>query len=130
MLTGGVYTAIDLPRAVTTQAQAINDAGDVAGPYTTSDGKTHGYLKTGDNFVNIDVPGGVFTMPAGMNAQGEITGWYRTADGVLHGFVLTRTGFETIDVPGLATMRGINPRGDIVGSYNSGGRLHGFAIWK
>ena len=96
----------------------------------TPDGKTHGYLKNRDNFLNIDVPGAVFTTPFGMNALGEVVGQYRKSDGILHGFLLTRTGFVTIDVPGIVALRGINPRGDIVGVYNLGGRLHGFAIWK
>ena len=112
------------------EATAINDRGQVTGPYTTSDGRTHGYLKDGDTFLNIDVPGAVFTMPHGINAVGEVVGEYRTPDGVTHGFVLTHAGFEPIDVPGLSFLYGINPRGDLVGSYTEGGRLHGFAIWK
>jgi hypothetical protein len=69
-------------------------------------------------------------MPFGINAQGEVVGQYRTPDGVTHGFHLTRSGFETIDVPGTVGLRGINPRGDIVGVYTEAGKLHGFAIWK
>jgi hypothetical protein len=87
-------------------------------------------VKDEDTFVTIDPPGAVFTSPFGINAQGEVVGQYRTADGVNHGFLLTRRGFETIDVPGISALRGINPRGDIVGSYTAGGRLHGFALWK
>ena len=120
----------DGPGAVSTQGQAINDRGEVAGPYVTTDGKTHGYIKTRDTFVNIDPPGAVFTMPFGINPIGEVVGQYRTADGVLHGFLLNRTGFVTIDVPGIVALRGINARGDMVGVYSLGGKLHGFAIWK
>ena len=40
-----------------------------------------------------------------------------------HGFLFTAVGgFETIDVPGIFTLRGIDPRGDIVGFYTAAGR--------
>ena len=45
-----------------------------------------------------------------------------------HGFVLYQGSFTTVDVPGAfsTNIRGITPRGDLVGYYNDGPTNHGF----
>ena len=45
---------------------------------------------------------------------------------------LKKGTFTTIDVPGASLTQafGINPRGDIVGSYAAGGATHGFLLDK
>jgi hypothetical protein len=52
---------------------------------------------------------------------------------VNHGFVLPPddfTNFTTINYPGAASTRalGINPQGDIVGTYDLAGVRHGFLL--
>jgi hypothetical protein len=51
------------------------------------------------------------------------------AGGITHGFLLDKAGsFTTIDVPGASAAEAlaINPQGDIVGQYSSGGINHRF----
>jgi hypothetical protein len=52
-----------------------------------------------------------------------------SAGGTTHGFLLDKHGsFTSIDFPGATSTAasGINPRGDIVGTYTAGGITHGF----
>jgi hypothetical protein len=49
--------------------------------------------------------------------------------GTTHGFLLDQDGnFTSIDVPGASSTAasGINPEGDIVGTFVVGGTTHGF----
>ncbi len=49
--------------------------------------------------------------------------------GITHGFLLDTAGsFISIDVPGASSTAasGINPQGDIVGTYSVGAITHGF----
>lgn len=98
------------------------------------------------NFVSIDVPCSAFPSGAScptttngfsartaigtMNAGGALVGVYTDGAGKQHGFVLSNGAFTSIDVPdsviGLndgktlpTVARGINPAGDIVGSFNA-----------
>jgi len=43
---GGVYTPIDVPGAVTTVAYGINDGGNIVGCYRDASGRFHGYVRT------------------------------------------------------------------------------------
>ena|SRR2546428_4427638 len=67
--------------------------------------------------------------------RGDIVGSYTDSNKKTHGFLLGDGVFTTIDVTGaVSTMtRGINARGDIVGSYQinpakPGGDVHGFLL--
>ena len=73
---GFALSSIDVPGAVRTQAQGINDRGSVVGLYKSSDGVTHGFLLRDGNFTSIDYPGASYTDARGINAQGEIVGTY------------------------------------------------------
>ena len=52
-------------------------------------------------------------------SRGNIVGVYLDTNGIFHGFLLAGDEFRTIDVSDVAGTFafGINPRGDIVGSY-------------
>src|SRR5262249_44281618 len=51
--------------------------------------------------------------------RGDIVGSYMEASGTWHGFLLSGGELSTIDFPGAADTFafGINPRGDVVGTY-------------
>src|SRR5712671_597738 len=57
-LINGKFTRVDVPGALQTEIHAVNDSGDVAGTYFTSDGRLHGFLlrHTGQ-LTRLDAPG-------------------------------------------------------------------------
>ena len=51
-----VVTTIDFPGSVMTNAQGINAGGDIVGIYTDIAGKTHGFVRSGEEYRSIDFP--------------------------------------------------------------------------
>ncbi len=119
------FTTIDVPGAVATLAQGINDHGQIVGEYLDGiTGPGHGPLLDG-TFTTIDVPGASFTVARGINNRGQIVG---SADG--HGFLLDRGTLTSIDVPGATSTdaSGINDHGEIVGTYLNSSGGHNFLL--
>src|SRR5262245_18839203 len=89
-------------------------------------------------YNSIDHQGSKSISTSRTNARGEIVGSYTDNANVTHGFLKSGDSFVTIDYPdAVATQaRGINPRGDIVGTHQgpdrlkpgSGGDIHGFLL--
>jgi probable HAF family extracellular repeat protein len=117
LLSGGSYTTINVPGSEFSEAFQINNAGQIVGAYTTSDGKEHGFLLSGGSYTTIDVPGATYTAVGGINDAGQIVGSYG-AGGTTHGFLLSGGSYTTIDVPGAneTYASGINDAGEIVGA--------------
>jgi hypothetical protein len=82
------FTTIDIPGATFTEANGITPGGDIVGDYTTADGRSHGFLLSGDEFTSFDVPGATDTFAFGINARSDIVGPYDSADGLRHGYLL------------------------------------------
>lgn len=72
----GVFTAINFPGAVETQASGINSSGEIVGLYTDAAGNAHGFIDNGGVFTGFDFPGAAETIPVGINDSGEIVGYY------------------------------------------------------
>jgi uncharacterized membrane protein len=139
---GNTFTTIDVPGAVSTQLQGINDAGVVVGNYSNCSENSltclpHGFVYAGGQFTTLDVPGATTTNAGGINNSGVIVGDYENCVTVSlcagHGFIYAGGIFTTIDVPGGipggTDIHGINNRGDIVGEYGTNfapGGLSGF----
>jgi probable HAF family extracellular repeat protein len=89
----GSYTTLDVPGA-DTEADGINDAGQIVGQYGDEFGDYHGFLLhvDGSYYTTFDVPGASLTLPYGINASGQIVGSYQGADGTYHGFIATPGG--------------------------------------
>jgi probable HAF family extracellular repeat protein len=78
----------------------------------------------------------VSTSPFGCNNEGEIVGSFTDAAGAVHGFIWSNGRFSQFDAPGSSQtaafgvsgtfINGINDRGDIVGFYSDGTKVHGF----
>jgi probable HAF family extracellular repeat protein len=100
-----VFTTIDFPGAVLTNAQGINDQGEIVGFYTDTAGRTHGFLQSGGHFRSIDFPNADQTQVRGIGLTGDIVGSYQQqgeSGGIPnHGFLMTRRGgFFKVDYPG------------------------------
>ena len=100
-----VFTPIDFPGAVLTNAQGINGQGEIVGFYTDTAGRTHGFVQSGGHFRSIDFPNADQTQVRGIGPTGDIVGSYQRqgeSGGVPnHGFLMTRRGgFFRVDLPG------------------------------
>jgi hypothetical protein len=97
--------------------------------------RSRGYEIEKGKFVPFDVPGGRYTQAWDVAASGDVVGFYGAgdvvADPTLHarGFLKTGDSFQSIVYPKSIDTRafGINPAGDIVGTYQTAdGHTHGF----
>jgi hypothetical protein len=112
LLSGGVFTVIDVPGALRTELYQRNRSGQILGRYY--DGVFHLFVLDGDTYTTIDVPGAVETAPGwysiglGFTDAGEIAGLYCSyepcnfakysfAPGQVHGFLYSGGEFTTLD---------------------------------
>jgi uncharacterized membrane protein len=110
-----------------TQADAINNRGEIVGQYLdhcdTGNGQ-HGFLYDGRVFTAIDVPASNISAITGVNDSGAVVGYYEDATSSVLGFIRTSAGqFTAIDG---AFPLGINNAGQIVGYYIDGITTRGF----
>jgi hypothetical protein len=132
----------DFNGAVGTQASAITNEGNVCGFWTDAKGNNHGFFgRVGHHFVtfNVQIKGAtaVSTSPFGCNDEGGIVGSFTDAAGDVHGFTFHRGHFSQFDATGSSQaaafgvagtlINGVNARGDIVGFFSDGAKVHGFA---
>ena len=129
-----VFTAIDFPGAILTNAQGINAQGEIVGFYTDTAGRTHGFSQSGGFWRSIDFPGSDASQALGIGPAGDVVGTYQRpgepgpiAGAIpIHGFLMTRRGgFVKVDYPGhqnTITQR-ILPDGTILGCYHDGDRM-------
>jgi probable HAF family extracellular repeat protein len=116
------YTPISVPGSSSTEARALNNAGQIVGAYTNSTG-THGFLYSNGTYTTLDAPGGTATNLLGINNGGQIVGTYHDSSNRLQLFTESNGVFTTINVPnGLDPSQflaaGINDAGQVVGTAN------------
>lgn len=119
-LSGGVYTELFYPGAVATNAQGINDLGQIVGIWFDATDTPHGFLLDGGAFSSIDFPGADATYVSAINNVGQMTGAYVLGD-VLHGFYRDQNGvFTSLDYPGAGDTAAfsINDSGALAGVYD------------
>ena len=143
-----IFTSIDVPGAIATNALGVNAGGGIVGFYRDASNRQHGFVLDRRGFRTLDYPGATVTEARGISPNGEVVGAYRMPGEPLenvHGYRLTRSGeyvpiadpghisaiahHEALDFPGAAATRafGVNARGDVVGSYvDASGWTHGF----
>jgi hypothetical protein len=128
--------------AVATLAADITDTRMVCGFWTDAQGNNHGFFgRLGTRFdtFNVRIRGVTVTStePFGCNNENQIVGSFTDAAGGVHGFIFTDGRFVQFDAPGSSQttafgvagtiINGINDRGDIVGFFSDGAKVHGFA---
>jgi uncharacterized membrane protein len=120
---GTVFTKIDAPGAIFTQAFSVNSLGSVVGIYIDANGLTHGFLDVGGFFTPLDVPGSAATQAYSINDSGQIVGAFSDNLG-RHGFTYDGT-FHAIDVgtQHSTVATSINNSGQIVGYFNESGGI-------
>ena len=102
------FAPFDFPFSTGTSAWDMSSEGEVAGVYTDSAKRVHGFVLGLDESV----------LTFGINPQIGVNGWF---------------SFETIDFPGATATRvfGINAKGTVTGSYvDSAGKTHGFLLTR
>jgi uncharacterized membrane protein len=85
----GEFTTIDVPDALFTVAEGINNAGTIVGVYGDNDG-FHGFVRSRNgDFTTIDLGAKTNTQINSINAKGEIVGFYVDSNNKQHGFLGT-----------------------------------------
>lgn len=114
-------------------ANAINNAGDVAGFYNKTPSQVDAFLKLhSGRFVTIAFPGASMTQAFGVNDSDEVVGTYTVGSGnsaVTHGFTWLGGRFVSVDIGGASstTVNGVNNEGDLVGFFTDAkGNTDGF----
>ena len=68
------FTTINVPGATNTQANGINNRGEIVGSFTDATG-THGFIYSAGTFTTINVPGATGGTEAyGINDNGHVVG--------------------------------------------------------
>ncbi|MGP0063689.1 MAG: hypothetical protein ACLQGP_08850 [Isosphaeraceae bacterium] len=107
---------------ITTSAQAINDAGQVAGYAETASGAVHAFLYANDAMNDLGTlasPSTYYTSEAnGINAKGDVVGFSDTNTSI-DAFLYTNGNMEDLGTgPGSESVaNGINASGEVVGYY-------------
>ena len=82
LYSGGTYVTLDDPAAggIVTQANGINDLGQIVGTYyTTHTGNPNAFLYSNGTYTTINDPLGVNgTSALGINNEGQVVGYYAT----------------------------------------------------
>ena len=93
---------IDKPGADGTEANGVNDSGQVVGSYDTNG--VHGFVDNGGRFATIDYPGVSYTVPSGIDDPSsldhsyDVVGTY-SGDHGFHGFIATVTPVLAASAP-------------------------------
>ena len=69
-----MFTPINFPLATSTAPFGINDTGEIAGFYSDSAGKSHGFIYAGGAFSTVDVAGARATLLTRIKNGGAVTG--------------------------------------------------------
>src|SRR5260370_10196983 len=84
LLQGGVFTQIDYPGAVATEAYGINKTGQIVGLYYGG-GRDHGFVLQGGIYTTVDAPSSTRTLALGNNSGGQVAGYQESGPSVTGG---------------------------------------------
>jgi probable HAF family extracellular repeat protein len=142
MYAKGKFVAIKYPKSMGTQANGINDKGEIVGMFIDNSGNGHGFLFANKKYTKIDVKGASSTSAWGINNAGTITVYTGSlssgsiscssstpcASYVLKGKKLTKVSPPKAGSIGVV-VHTPNNKGDIDGTYfDSNGSAVGFLL--
>lgn len=87
---GGRVTYLAVPRAASTEAWDINDAGTIVGAAVDSAKVTRPVTFTAGRWTNIELPGASSGVAFGVNRRGDVVGGWRDSTGRRRAFVARR----------------------------------------
>jgi probable HAF family extracellular repeat protein len=125
----GTFTQLDYPGAFETQANAINNAGQIAGVYNSVPGGLKSFLYQNGVYTSLQDPNAVWTNATAINNHGVVAGYYQDGQLHTHGFLYQNGKFVTLDHPdaGSTSLDGINDDGVTVGAwFHTNGLLDNF----
>jgi len=116
------FTQVNIPGAVSTSANGINNAGVIVGSYEDSGNAYHGFIMDGSTLTTLDDPNGTNTNASDLNANGtvQVVGSYTNSAGKSAGFLYSNGVYTDIPGPTGAVSSfasDINDNGVIVGGY-------------
>jgi hypothetical protein len=126
VLKDDVFTTIDPPGSTFTNIIGINERGDLSGRYCTlavcalGGGSFHGFLVHDGVLSTFDVPGASETSPLKLEPNETLPGVFTDVGGPGRLFLLSNGEFTYPPLNGKPITEdngGVNPRGDIVGTY-------------
>ncbi|MBE7414454.1 MAG: hypothetical protein HS130_04155 [Deltaproteobacteria bacterium] len=112
------FTTIEVPGALWTSANGINNLGHIVGTYSDGTG-SHGFLYDGTGYLTIDYPGsGGNTGIKDINDSGKMVGEYNNGH-KYQNFILDGRDFSTYSFPGNTetSINGLNDAGVAAGGY-------------
>lgn len=127
---GSIFTTLDIPAAGDvgflhgTQANDINNSGQIVGFYGDNSGLTHGFLYGGGSYTTLDVPNSKFTSATGINDNGIVVGFFYDNIGI-HGFSYDGMNYTAIDNP--SAFANSLP-GTIISGINNKGIMTGYIV--
>lgn len=133
----GVFTSYDVPGAISTTVESVNNSADFSGNYQSpTEVFLDGFVSLGGAFSTITIPEAGGTVTRGINNRGQVVGWYLEEDFfTAHGFLRARSGTLTypIDFPGTnvvqTDLEATNDRGFVVGGWvDDSGIRHGLIL--
>ena len=118
LYSGETYTTVDVPGALSTEADGINDFGHIVGTYFSA-GKFHGYIYRNGTFTTLDDPlGTTETVPQGINNADQVVGFYLASTGAFHGFFVDAAfGLYAPDRPSARGHQRRRRSGDVCARY-------------
>ena len=133
MYAKGKLTELTVPKSIETEADGINDKGEIVGTFIDSAGAQHGFLLANKKYKQLDVPGDSSTVAWSINAKGQITLYAINSAGNYDAFILTGKKYTKVSDPNSASpgtvIHAINNNGDVDGTYyDSSGVTHGFLL--
>ena len=129
----GKLTEFSVPKSLDTEADGINDKGEIVGTFVDSAGAQHGFLLNNKKYTQIDAPKDSTTVAWDINNAGQITVYALNSGGTYDAFVLTGKKYQKISAPGSSSpgtiVHALNNKGDVDGTfYDSTGATHGFLL--